>query len=100
MLLSKNIVYDLPQTRERVQGRKAFREFNQTYPGEWTLSILRLVVEEEGQAASQIAFKSEGEVQTGISFFEIQEGLIQRITEFWPAPYQPPARNTRNIERY
>ena len=99
-LVSENIVYDLPQTRERIQGRRAFREFNETFPGEWTISIVRLVVDEEGLAASQISFIAGGEEQTGISFFEIKQGEIQRITEFWPTAYEPPARNTKEVERY
>lgn len=99
-LISENIAYDLPQTRERIRGRRAFREFNETYPGDWTLSIVRLVVDEDGLGVSQIAFENSGEEQIGISFFEIQGGLIQRITEFWPTPYEPPTRNTNLIERY
>lgn len=100
ILLSENIVYELPQTRERVRGRRAFREFNETYPGDWSLFIVRLVVDAEGLGASQIRFESDGEEQTGISFFDIQGGLIQRITEFWPSPYTPPVRKTNVIERY
>lgn len=99
-LVSENIVYVLPQSRERVQGRKAFREFNETYPGEWTLSVVRLVVNEEGLGATQISFYSGGEEQTGISFFDIGGGLITRITEYWPSPYQPPARNSNFVESY
>ena len=99
-LISENIVYDLPQTRERIRGRRALREFNETYPGDWSLSIVRLVVDEEGLGVSQIAFENGGEEQTGVSFFELHGGLIQRITEFWPTPYEPPARYTNLFERY
>jgi SnoaL-like domain len=54
-LSSENIVYDLPQTRERIRGCENFKEFNATYPGNWALSIVRLVVDEY-QAVSQITF--------------------------------------------
>ena len=33
-LLSEAVVYELPQTRERIRGRAAYREFNEIYPGE------------------------------------------------------------------
>ena len=97
--LSEHLVYELPQTRERIRGRSAFREFNQTYPGNWTLMVVRLVVEED-RAVSQISFFDNDEEQTGISFFEIQNGLIHRIIEYWPSPYDPPFRNAKSIERY
>ena len=56
-LLHKDIVYEIPQTRERIRGRTAFREFNASYPGNWTLEIARLVVDEH-QAVSQIGHGS------------------------------------------
>ena len=98
-LLHKDIVYEIPQTRERIRGRTAFREFNASYPGNWTLEIVRLVVDEH-QAVSQIAFRVDDEEQSGISFFEIKDGLIHRIVEFWPDPYDPPVRQFDAIERY
>ncbi len=98
-LLHKDIVYEIPQTRERIRGRIAFREFNVSYPGNWTLEIVRLVVDEY-QAVSQIVFRVNDEEQSGISFFEIKNGLIHRIVEFWPVPYDPPVRQFHSIERY
>ncbi len=97
-LLHQDIVYELPQTRERIRGHTAFREFNASYPGDWTLEIVHLVVDEH-QAVSQIAFHVDNEEQAGISFFEIRDGLIRRIVEFWPDPYDPPVRQFDAIER-
>jgi len=54
-LLAEDITYVLPQTREKIQGRLAFKSFNETYPGNWTLSVTTLV-SGENQAASIIAF--------------------------------------------
>jgi len=98
-LVHEDIVYELPQTRERVRTRVAFRELNANYPGDWTLRIVRLVVD-DCQAASQIAFRINDEEQVGISFFEFKNELIYRIIEFWPYPYEPPVRQSEGIERY
>ncbi len=98
-LLHEDIVYELPQTRERIRGRRAFSEFNKTYPGKWTLSIERLVVE-DSQAVSQIVFRLNDEEQSGISFFEFKGSLIFRIVEYWPDPYAPPKRLSNTIEKY
>ena len=97
-LLHEDIVYDVPQTRERVRGRSAYVEFNESYPGDWTLEIDALVAD-DGQAVSRISFVVNGEVETGISFFEFRDGLIYRIKDYWPVPYEPPLRTTQRIER-
>lgn len=98
-LLHEDFVYEVPQTRERVRGRSAYVEFNVTYPGDWKLEIDALVVDDD-HAVSRISFAVNGEVEAGISFFEFREGLISRIRDYWPAPYEPPVRATQRIERY
>ena len=98
-LLHEDIVYEIPQTRERIRGRVAFKEFNATYPGDWTLKIVSLVAD-ESQAVSQIVFQINDKEQSAISFFEFKNELINRIVEFWPEPYDPPMRQSHSIERY
>lgn len=37
----------------------------------------------------------------GLCFFELDEdGLISRITDFWPEPYELPASRAHLVERY
>lgn len=98
-LLHEDIVYEIPQTRERIRGRSAYVNFNATFPGDWTLEIVRLVADEH-QAVSQVAFRVNGQEQTGISFFEFTAGLISRIVDFWPVPYEPTIRYSQYVERY
>jgi len=98
-LLHEDIIYDLPQSRERIYGRVAFREFNAAYPGDWTLEIVRLVGD-ENQVVSQISFQVNDEEQSGISLFEFRNDVIYRIVEFWPSPYEPLVRQSHSIERY
>ncbi|RPI77575.1 MAG: nuclear transport factor 2 family protein [Desulfobacteraceae bacterium] len=98
-LLHEGMVYEIPQTRERVRGKEAYIDFNKTYPGDWTLAIVHLVADQH-RAVSQIAFRDDGQEQVGISFFEFKDGLICRITDFWPVAYEPPLRQSRFIERY
>ncbi len=98
-LLTEDVVYQLPQSREIVNGKQAVRQFNETYPGDWTLSVTNLVAD-GGQAISKITFLDNNEEQTGISFFELGDGLIWQVTEYWPTPYEPPQRNCDYIERY
>lgn len=104
-MLAENIVYEVPQTRERVRGRAAYLIFNQTWPGDWEAELLR-VLGEGDQVVSEIAFHvhhGDGlslSTETGISFFEFDTaGRICRIVDHWPAPYEPPPRACDCIER-
>lgn len=37
---SPGVVYEIPQTRERIRGRDAYLQFNREYPGDWHLRPL------------------------------------------------------------
>src|SRR5437899_4982913 len=97
-LLHEDVVYDLPQTRERIRGRAAYIEFNRTYPGNWSLA-LESVLGDMDHAVSRVRFTIDGEEATGITFFDFKDGLIARITDYWPEPYTAPARPVPT-ERY
>lgn len=98
-VLAPELVYEVPQTRERVRSAAGYLEFFQTWPGPWRADIVKLIADAE-HAVTTIDFVTETGSETGISFFEVHDGLITRITDYWPAPYDPPPRMTRRIERY
>jgi ketosteroid isomerase-like protein len=99
-LLADDVVYELPQTRERVRGRGPYVRFNAEYPGDWHLTVERIVA--EGRfAASWTRFTVDGAEQPGLCFFELTDaGRIGHITDFWPEPYEPPANRAHLVERY
>jgi ketosteroid isomerase-like protein len=99
--LAADVVYEVPQTRERVRGREAVVRFNAEYPGEWRLAITTLVASSDA-AATTIRFTSPGEPdQTGIAFFTLDaEGRIERMVDWWPEPYEPPPGREHLVERY
>lgn len=98
-LLAPGLLYEVPQTRERVRGRDNYIEFNRTWPGDWRAVVERIVADDT-QAVSEIRFLVDGQVMTGLSFFVFVGGLVQRITDYWPEAYEPPTRMTGVIERY
>lgn len=98
-LIHPDVVYEVPQTRERIHGRRHYVEFNRSYPGEWAAELTSLVADEE-KAVSKIAFHIDGNDCVGISFFEFQDGMVSRVVDYWPEPYEPPARLCGGIERY
>lgn len=100
-LVADDIVYEAPQTRERVRGREAYRRFNaEGFAREWHLTVER-VVGEGRHAASWIEMNDGGERYPGLCFFELDaDGLIARITDFWPGPAEVPANRAHLAEHY
>ena len=100
-LVAEQVVYESPPTRERVRGRADYLRFNiEGFPGDWHLVVERIVGDER-HAASWIQFSDEAGVQPGLCFFDLDDdGLIARITDFWPEPYEPPAGRSHLVERY
>lgn len=98
-LVHQRVVYEVPQTRERVRGREDYVEFNRTWPGDWRAELVELIGEGT-KGMSVIDFIVDGETMTGISVFETDGQVITRITDWWPSPYEPPPRMTSRIERY
>src|SRR5438132_12982404 len=98
-LLSPEFVLEWPQSKERIRGAENFARMNQEYPahGPWEFTINR-VVGSELVAVSDVTV-TDG-VQTGraISFFEVAEGKVRRIVEFWPGPYAPPANRAHLVD--
>lgn len=99
-LLADDVVYELPQTRERVTGRDNYVRFNAEYPGDWRISLIR-VIAESGQAVSWIDFLVGDESMPAVTFFDFDDSaLITRITDIWPQPYEPPAGREHLVARY
>jgi ketosteroid isomerase-like protein len=100
-LVAENVVYEAPQTRERVRGRAAYTRFNaEGFPGDWHLEVERIVGQGR-HAASWIQMTDAGERYPGLCFFDLDDdGRIARITDFWPQPYELPASRAHLVERY
>ncbi|ANH40221.1 SnoaL-like domain protein [Nocardioides dokdonensis FR1436] len=99
-LLAADLVCTYPQTRERVRGREAWARYNREYPGDWHLSVTRVVARGR-QAVSEISVAVDGESWTGITFFDLDDqGLVAAVEEWWPDPYEPPSGRAHLVERY
>ncbi|MFJ9624735.1 nuclear transport factor 2 family protein [Streptomyces sp. NPDC101181] len=103
--LADEVVYELPQTRERIRGKERYLRFNEEYPGDWHVRVERIVTDAEGrQAAARTEVTVAGEEPQeldAIHFFTFDEqGLIVGVTDFWPESYEPPAGREHLVERY
>ena len=99
-LLAEDVVYDLPQTRERICGRDLFLRFNAEYPGDWQATLERVHGDAAG-GASWMTVTVGAESMSALTFFRFDDaGLITHITDFWPTPYEPPAGREHLVQRY
>lgn len=96
-VLSDDVTYEMPQTRERISGREKYLQFNREYPGDWTCTVTRLIADGT-TAAGSMNFTVGDQQLVGLVYFELHDGLITRITDFWPEPYEPPKGREHLVE--
>ncbi|GAA0572351.1 nuclear transport factor 2 family protein [Paractinoplanes ferrugineus] len=99
-LLAEDVVYEMPQTRERIRGRPAFLRFNVDYPGDWHLRV-RQTVADGRLAALWLDVRVGADGQDACVWLEVgEQGRISRITDYWPEPYDPPPGREHLVERW
>lgn len=91
-LLHEEYVLEYPQSGERIQGREGFVAINAHYPaaGPWGFHIER-VIASGSEAVSDVIVTAPSVRARVVSFFELREDTIWRMTEFWPDPFEAAA---------
>lgn len=98
-LLADDVVYELPQSRERIRGRDRFLRFNVEYPGDWHLSPT-IVLGDERDGCLLFDWTHDGDAGQAIAFFEVAGGVITKVTDFWPEPSEPLPGREHLTERF
>lgn len=105
-LLDADVVYEIPQTRERIRGRDTYVRFNAEFPGDWHIRP-KVVLADDHDGSLLFEWTSDrendGEPALAIAFFEFGDAparLITRITDFWPEPYEPPSGREHLVDRW
>lgn len=98
-ILDHEVVYEMPQSRERIRGRQGYVQFNRDYPGDWHLSPHRIIAEDDAGVA-WFSWTLDGETGDGIAFFSVVEGRITSVTDFWPEPFEPRPGREHLVERW
>lgn len=91
-LLDPGLVFEMPQSNERIRGRDRYVQFNREYPGEWHLAAKRVVVDDtDGVVLFDWRVGDEG--GDAMTFLTFVGGRLATITDYWPEPYAaPPGR--------
>ncbi len=101
-LLHPDVVYTVPQTRERVRGRDAYLRFNREFPADWHLRPHRVVAEgDQGVVWFCYCDETTGDEEgNAMAFFTFDDvGLVTEVVDFWPDSYEPPANRAHLAER-
>ena len=98
-VLAPEFVLEWPQSNERIRGADRFVRMNSEYPanGLWRFTVNR-VTGNEREAVSDVSITDGVQSARAISFFEVAEGRITRLVEFWPEPYPAPANRAHLVE--
>lgn len=99
-LLHDEFRLDYPQSGERIGGRENNTLINERYPspGPWSFTVDRLVASGD-RAVTDVRVRGAEVEARAISFFELRDGLIWRITEYWPEPFEAPEWRSELVER-
>jgi ketosteroid isomerase-like protein len=98
-LLHPDVVYEVPQTRERIRGRERFVTFNAEFPGDWHLEP-RVVLGDDHDGSLLFRWTRGEEDTLAVAFLEVEAGRITKVTDFWPEPYEPPPGREHLVERW
>ena len=99
-LLHDDFALDYPQSGERFRGRESNTLINERYPspGPWSFTVERLLVS-DAEAVSDVRVRAPEIDARVVSFFVVREGLIWRVTEYWPDPFEAPSWRAHWAER-
>jgi limonene-1,2-epoxide hydrolase len=92
--LAAECVIDWPCSGERIVGRHDFAAIQARYPtttGRWSFEVHRLVADAT-TVVSEVTVTDGEQSARLVAFSEIEGDQIVRQIEYWPTPYEPPAR--------
>lgn len=81
-LLAEDFVAEWPHSLERFRGRDAYISMNKAYPEGWRIELRRVVAEGD-VVACEVRVPLGNQVSHLAAFYEVEDGLIRRGTEYW-----------------
>lgn len=99
-VLSEKFMLEWPQSNERIRGAAKFAQVNTEYParGLWSFTVNKVVANNSREAVSDVSITDGVLKARAITFFEIEQGKITKIVEYWPEPYAAPLNRAHLVE--
>lgn len=99
-LLHGDFVATWPQSRERMVGAKNFIDVNRYYPGNHKIEVLHAFGVESKVLTTVWIEADTGQKTFANSIFEIRDGKIFGVEEYWAEPYAAPDWRKQWVEIY
>ena len=99
-LLHPDVIYEIPQSRERIRGRDRYLQFNREFPGGWHLRPKRVVSDDTHAVVWFAWVVDDGPEEDAVVFLSVQIGLVTEVVDFWPEAYEPPPGREHLVERW
>ncbi len=99
-VLHPDVVYEIPQSRERIRGRDRYVQFNREYPGDWHVTPTQILVDGAAGVARFNWRVGDSPAEEAFVFFGARKGLLACVTDYWPEAYDPPPGRAHLVERW
>jgi hypothetical protein len=98
-LLHGEFVATWPQSRERMRGAANFIDVNRHYPGNHKIEVIH-AFEIGNKVLTTVWIEADtGQKTFANSIFEIQDGKILKVEEYWAEPYAAPDWRKQWVEQ-
>ena len=99
-LLHDQFMAEWPQSRERMISAENFIDVNRNYPGNHKIQVIH-ALEVGNTVITTVWIEADtGQKTYANSYFEIVNGKIQKIEEYWSEPYPAPDWRKKWVELY
>jgi len=98
-LRHEDYVMEMPQSGERIRGRKRMREFQEAYPAPPNIRLRRVIVRKGLWIVEGVNDYGEGRVFTALVIFELRDGRIWRDTRYYAEPFDAPQWRAHLVEK-
>jgi ketosteroid isomerase-like protein len=99
-LLHQDFVAQWPQSREKIIGSKNFIDVNRYYPGNHMIEVIHSF-EVQNKVLTTVWIEADtGQKTFANSIFEIMDGKILSVEEYWAEPYSAPDWRKQWVEIY
>jgi ketosteroid isomerase-like protein len=96
--LHQDVVVTWPQSKEKMIGSKNFIDVNRNYPGNHKIEIIKAHEIGTEVITTVWIIADTGQKTFATSYFQILDGKIKQIEEYWAEPYQAPEWRSQWVE--
>lgn len=99
-LRAEDYVMEMPQSGERIRGRKAMRAMQEAYPAPPDIEVRRIVGSGDLFVLEAVSkYPPNDDVYFVTDIVEFKQGRIARETRYYARPFEPPSWRAQWVEK-